>query len=217
MSHLHTVIVPGVGGSDADHWQSWLQNHLSDTSRVEQQNWHLPVLNVWVDQFYQHIRELNRPVQVVAHSFGCLTAIAALSQYPVLQRWVKSVLLVAPANPQRFSAQGFAASSNDLSAQPRLVNAEQDLGHLFKQFSLNVAGLMVLSENDPWINFEDAVHYADLWNVPYINEGLAGHINVASGHGKWSKVLRYLDSIDHHQCQMSAHFFETHHHFRFAL
>jgi predicted alpha/beta hydrolase family esterase len=25
---IHTVIVPGVGGSEAQHWQSWLQQQL---------------------------------------------------------------------------------------------------------------------------------------------------------------------------------------------
>lgn len=26
---IHTVIVPGVGGSEAQHWQSWLQQLVS--------------------------------------------------------------------------------------------------------------------------------------------------------------------------------------------
>lgn len=33
---IHTVIVPGVGGSEHQHWQSWLQRKLVSSSRVEQ-------------------------------------------------------------------------------------------------------------------------------------------------------------------------------------
>ena len=32
----HSVIVPGVGGSEHQHWQSWLQRQLVSSSRVEQ-------------------------------------------------------------------------------------------------------------------------------------------------------------------------------------
>ncbi len=35
---IHTVIVPGVGGSEHDHWQSWLQRQLKSCSRVQQQD-----------------------------------------------------------------------------------------------------------------------------------------------------------------------------------
>ena len=36
---IHTVIVPGVGGSEAQqHWQSWLQQHLCLAFRVQRGN-----------------------------------------------------------------------------------------------------------------------------------------------------------------------------------
>ncbi|OUY07700.1 RBBP9/YdeN family alpha/beta hydrolase [Acinetobacter populi] len=204
MNHLHTVIVPGVGGSDQDHWQSWLQRHLSDSSRVEQQDWNLPILNQWVDQFYQHVRQLNRPVRIVAHSFGCLTTIAALNQYPNLSRWVHSILLVAPANPARFSQHGFA-------------NSDEQLGPLFQNFSINVPSLMIISENDPWLSYSEATEYSKLWNIPYINQGLAGHINVASGYGKWPELLHYIDNISMCSHKVNTDYFATHQHFHFAV
>ena len=43
MSKIHTVIVPGVAGSEAEHWQSWLQQQLTLCSRVQQRDWHHPV------------------------------------------------------------------------------------------------------------------------------------------------------------------------------
>ena len=38
---VHSIIVPGVGGSEAKHWQSWLQQQLVSSSRVQQKHWDL--------------------------------------------------------------------------------------------------------------------------------------------------------------------------------
>lgn len=62
----HTVIVPGVGGSEQHHWQSWLQRQLSSCSRVEQNDWNLPVLSDWVSHLISHVQQLEQPVQIVA-------------------------------------------------------------------------------------------------------------------------------------------------------
>lgn len=204
MKNLHTVIVPGVGGSDASHWQTWLQDYLDDSSRVVQQDWNHPVLDQWVDRFYQHIRKINRPVQIVAHSFGCLTTIAALNQYPILRRWVHSILLVAPANPVRFSTHGFATP-------------QENLANTFKQFAIYVPALMVVSENDPWLNYATALEYAKIWDIPHVNQGYAGHINVASGYGKWTQVLSYMENIHDQNRLIAEDYFLSHQHFRFAV
>ena len=62
----HTVIVPGVGGSEAQHWQSWLQQKLMSSSRVQQKHWDRPVLQEWVDQFVKTVSSVNEPVQIDA-------------------------------------------------------------------------------------------------------------------------------------------------------
>ncbi|MDO4222983.1 MAG: alpha/beta hydrolase, partial [Acinetobacter sp.] len=76
-SNLHSVIVPGVGGSEAEHWQSWLQQVLPDTSRVQQQ-WQQPILPIWAENWKNHVQAIQRPMQIIAHSFGCLTTLYAL-------------------------------------------------------------------------------------------------------------------------------------------
>lgn len=83
---IHTVIVPGVGGSEHDHWQSWLQRQLKSCSRVQQQDWNKPVLHTWVEQFVKTVQAIQEPIQIVAHSFGCLTTVAALAQHPELNQ-----------------------------------------------------------------------------------------------------------------------------------
>ncbi len=182
MSFKHTVIVPGVGGSDAQHWQTWLEVQLPNSSRVEQQNWHLPILSTWVANLVTHIKSIPQPIQIIAHSFGCLTTIAALNQYPELKKQIHSVLLVAPANPARFSQHGFALEHENLSS-------------LFRHYQIDMPALMVVSENDPWLGYDHATDYAAHWNIPYISQGMAGHINVASGFGPWPQVLDYIQQL----------------------
>ncbi|KAA8735628.1 alpha/beta hydrolase [Acinetobacter qingfengensis] len=192
MQKLHTVIVPGVGGSEKRHWQSWLQSQLLYSSRVEQQHWNDPILSRWVKQFVQHIQNIAAPIQIVAHSFGCLTTIAALHQHPELNQKITGILLVAPANPRRFSTTGFAQDSG------------QDFANQFIAMHLDIPSLLIYSENDPWHDVKSTLHYAKAWGSHCISQGTAGHINVASGFGVWPQVFDYLKQLEYLQKKFQA-------------
>ncbi|WP_291368802.1 MULTISPECIES: alpha/beta hydrolase [unclassified Acinetobacter] len=179
---IHTVIVPGVGGSEAAHWQSWLQRQLMSCSRVQQQDWNTPVLQKWIAEFVNTVAPIQGNIQIVAHSFGCLTTVAALAQHPELNQKIKNLILVAPANPARFGEAGFARDS------------QQDYQHYFHQLKILVPTSLLISENDPWLNFEDALQLAQAWKLNPINLGQVGHINVASGFGPFPEIYDYLIS-----------------------
>lgn len=177
---IHTIIVPGVGGSDSDHWQSWLQRQLMSCSRVSQADWNRPILKDWVANLVARLHAAPDQVQIVAHSFGCLTSLAALAQHPALALKVKKLLLVAPANPSRFGENGFVQQSSDSYAA------------YFQQLRPQVQRQMIISENDPWLAFDDANQLAHAWQMPTRNLGQAGHINVASGFGPFPEILPHL-------------------------
>ncbi|MBJ9986873.1 alpha/beta hydrolase [Acinetobacter sp. S40] len=177
---VHTVIVPGVGGSEYQHWQSWLQRELISCSRVQQKDWNHPVLNEWVEQFQQTLSSIDQPIQVVAHSFGCLTSVAALAKYPNLRQKVKHLTLVAPANPARFGEAGFAR------------NSLHDYADYFHQLRIDVPTQLIISENDPWLHFDDAMRLAQAWQIKPVNLGQVGHINVASGFGPFPEIFDYI-------------------------
>ena len=198
----HTVIVPGVGGSEYDHWQSWLQRQMRHCSRVEQVQWQHPVLDVWVKQFLDTLHGIEDDLQIVAHSFGCLTSIAALAQHPQLHAKIKNLLLVAPANPKRFGPHGFAQD-------------EQNYWQQFTQFKINVPCQMLISENDPWLSFEDAQQLAQHWRLRAINLGPVGHINVASGFGPFPDIYNFLISENEMQHIKIAD--DDKHLFKFAI
>lgn len=179
---IDTVIVPGVAGSEAHHWQSWLETQLMSCCRVQQNDWNHPVLHEWIEQFVHTVAPIEGAVQIVAHSFGCLTTMAALHLHPELNRNIKNVVLVAPANPIRFGDNGFARDSQNNYAE------------FFQQIRPQVPTSMLISENDPWLAFTDAKQLAHAWQIEPINLGAVGHINVASGFGPFPQIFDYLIS-----------------------
>ena len=178
----HTIIVPGVGGSEQAHWQSWLQSQLMSCSRVQQKDWNHPVLHDWVAQFVKTVSPIQDDLQIIAHSFGCLTTVAALALHPELNRKIKNLVLVAPANPARFGEHGFAH------------NSTTNYQAFFHQLNIRVPTTMLISENDPWLAFEDAKQLANAWKLSAVNLGPVGHINVASGFGPFPEIFNYLIS-----------------------
>jgi len=152
------LIVPGRGNSEPGHWQSIIEAQLPAVHRVQQDDWASPSLATWSRAIDLAVRELDHPL-VVAHSFGCLaTAHAQIT----LGTPVGATLFVAPADPQRFDLPYW------LFAEP-----------------LAQPGIVIASDDDPWLSLKKAQMLAADWGVRCINLGPAGHINVASGHGQW--------------------------------
>lgn len=177
---IHTLIVPGVGGSEYNHWQSWLQHRLIRCSRVQQKDWNRPLLDTWVAEFVKTLQALPDEIQIVAHSFGCLTSVAALDRYPELNRKIRNLVLVAPANPARFGENGFSR------------DGQSDYRCYFQQIQPRVPATLLISENDPWLGFADAQILAEAWKIKPVNLGAVGHVNVASGFGPFPGIEPYL-------------------------
>lgn len=151
------LIVPGLGNSGPDHWQTQWQHELR-AQRVEQANWHEPDLEQWATAVETTLLGRPRPTVVIAHSFGCLASVLAAARQPAR---VQALFLAAPADPERFSGTA------KLRQQPP------------------VPTLLVASRNDPHMAFADAVIWAQYWHSRFIDAGAVGHINPASGHGRW--------------------------------
>ena len=153
------LIVAGRGDSGAGHWQTHVAESFAATHRVAQDDWQNPSLTAWSRAIDRAVRACERPPLVVAHSFGCLATAHAAHAYATP---IGATLYVAPADPRRF-----ALSFEDF-AQP-----------------VEHPALMLVSENDPWLAYEDAIALAAAWGIDEINLGTAGHVNIDSGHGKW--------------------------------
>jgi uncharacterized protein len=158
-----TLIVPGLDGSPAPHWQHWwattdpcaLMVNLSTPSR--------PAPAVWETELASMI--LHHPNCIlVGHSLGAVLVARILTKWPQLK--VRAALLVAPAE----------TAGNDR------------IGHFgpIPEAPLGVVSKVVASRNDPWMTFARASALAGSWKAELVDLGFAGHVNVDAGYGPWA-------------------------------
>jgi len=172
----HYLIVPGLGNSGPEHWQTYFQNSGNNFYRIEQQEWDAPECNNWISNVDQKVAEFDAStVVLIGHSLGCLTIAYWAKKY---NRKIKGALLVAPSDSEAsqytFPAKGFAPIPLD---------------------TLSFKTIVVASSNDVWVTLERAKYFADCWGSEFINIGDAGHINVASGHTNWDEGLSILKKL----------------------
>ncbi len=176
------LIVPGYQGSGPAHWQSWFERRLPAARRVGRIDWNAPVIANWVHEIRNEIACAAAPVWLIAHSFGCLAAVLAATSQP---ERVAGALLVAPADPERFSLFGLRSGQ---------VPAPSLSLYMTRQ-PLPFPSLLVASASDSWMRLNTAAYWADRWGCRFVNIGNAGHINVEAGFGPWPEGLELLASL----------------------
>jgi len=170
-SDCDIVIVPGYTNSGPDHWQSRWQRKLSTTRRVEQDDWHNPVRDAWVERLRETVRACRRPVVLVAHSLGVITVVQAAALLPPLV--VRGAFLVAPADVE----DPDVIPTMDPSFAPVSLDP------------LPFPSLLVASRTDPYCTYERAEDFAFAWGSALLDAGNAGHLNTDSGYGPWPEGL----------------------------
>jgi len=97
-SQTTTLLVPGLGGSGPQHWQSLWRQSRPGCSLVRQINWNLPDYQVWLTGLDAAIRACPAPPIVVAHSLGCALVAHWATQTTAAEDLVQGALMVAPAD-----------------------------------------------------------------------------------------------------------------------
>ena len=170
------LIVPGLGNSGPEHWQTFFENSSGNFKRIIQQEWDAPVCNDWVITIDKTVSGYDpATVILIGHSLGCTTIAHWANQY---KKKIKAALLVAPSDVE---AQGYTFPAKGFSPTPT--------------GKINFKTIVVASEDDPWVSLERAKHFADSWGSEFINIGKAGHINVDSGHKEWKQGLEILNRL----------------------
>lgn len=173
------IIIPGLGNSGEDHWQSYFEKRGDNFYRINQENWYTPHCDVWVDKVEEELKkfDLNDTI-LVAHSLGCLTVAHWVSKY---KHRVKGALLVAPADIDSL-VDNTTLPMTGFSPIPM-----QKLGF---------PTILAASENDPWSSIKRAQYFAESWGSTFINLGNAGHINGLSGYGNWDEGWQLLLNLN---------------------
>jgi uncharacterized protein len=188
------LIVPGFRGSDEAHWQSWLQMQIDGAQRLSGVDWDDPVLSVWAGKIRQHLQRSDNYQWIVAHSFGCLAAAIAVTDLP---QKVAGVIFVAPADPARFHLLGCRQMPGESSGyqptgSPLDTKESEGVWPVIPSQILGVEGVLIASENDPWLSLATAGVIAERWGLNLTNVGQAGHINTEGGYGPWPYIKELL-------------------------
>jgi uncharacterized protein len=166
VSDVDILIVPGLGNSGPEHWQSRWQAKLSTARRMAHPDWNRPSRALWVDALTEAVASASKPIVLVAHSIG-----------------VAAIAHAAPMLGSRI-AGAFLAGMSDWTQPQVLSGVAHDFAPLPRD-PLPFPSLLVASRNDPYCAFDVAGDHANAWGSLFLDCGEAGHINVQSGHGPW--------------------------------
>ena len=174
------MIVPGLGGSGANHWQTIWVARLPRCGRVVQRDWDRPDRELWLQALRRAIEAADAPVVLAAHSLGCALVAHAAARWPALiARAVRAALLVAPADVD--SPAHTPPETRGFAPMP--------------QARLPFAATVIASGDDPYVTFARARAFAAAWGADLVDAGAVGHINAASGLGDWPAGQRALQAL----------------------
>ena len=170
------IVVPGLGGSGPDHWQSrWLRDRPGAV-RVEQRDWDRPDRDEWVAELHDTVRRAREPVVLVAHSLGCHTV---AHWAPRADGRVRAAVLVAPPDIAASAARGAPIGGfGPPAAAP-----------------LPFPAVLAASRTDPWADLDVCRALAEQWGARFVDLGDAGHVNVDAGFGPWPRGAELLRDL----------------------
>lgn len=171
------LIMPGLGDSGENHWQSFWLKKFNNSVKLIQDDWDEPKLDHWVEKLNNTILKLDCPIILVAHSLAVSLILQWASRYNNSN--VKGALLVAPA---------------DVDSPAHTPDAVRGFG-LMPISRLPFPSIVVASDNDPFVSINRAKNFAEHWGSDFINVGSKGHINSESKLESWEDGQMILQRL----------------------
>jgi predicted alpha/beta hydrolase family esterase len=171
------LIIPGLGGSGPEHWQTRWEALYPRHVRVEQRDWDRPRREAWLAALDAALAAAEKPVVLAAHSLGCVLVAHAASRPSA--DGVAAALLVAPA---------------DVDSPARTPPETRDFAPLPLR-PLPFPATVVASQDDPYVTLERAQAFAEAWGATFVDAGRRGHLNAASGLGDWPEGHSHLEAL----------------------
>jgi uncharacterized protein len=178
------LIVPGLRGHVADHWQTILEQRLPKVRSVAPLESEKLSRAARVAALEGALAQIDGPVILVAHSAGVMITAHWAQQH---RRRIDGALLAAPADLETPMPAGYPAQE-DLRAHGWLP---------LPKAPLPFHSILVGSDNDPLCSAQHAAAFAEAWGSFYVNAGEVGHLNPASGYGPWDDAEKYIAELAH--------------------
>lgn len=179
------LVLPGVGGSGPDHWQTVWEQAFPDFQRVQQADWDKPVYAEWSARLTQAVARSARPVVLVAHSLGTSLVMRWAFDEPAAAKKVAGAFLVAPTDRDRVEGAPHSPA--------------RGFGHMILE-RLPFPSAVVASRDDDRVSFQRAQAFARAWGATLIDAGNLGHMGSAARLGVWPSGLiwfgQFLASLE---------------------
>ena len=169
------LVLPGIGNSGPDHWQTLWEAGNRSMKRVNARDWNRVTCSEWVRALEAAVSVSGAQAVLVAHSLGCLQVAhwASNTSLPI-----HGALLVAVPDP---SGPSFPAEASGFDPIP------------LKRFAF--PSIVVASSNDPYADIDHARRCAKAWGSRIAEIGNAGHINASSNLGDWAQGRALLEEL----------------------
>ncbi len=169
------LILPGIGNSGPEHWQSLWERSNPSFVRVQQRDWDSPVCHEWLEVLEETVARVGANAVLVAHSLSCVLVAHWAAKTNL---GIQGALLVALPDPE---GPNFPKEAIGFSPLPR------------KPFAF--PSILVASTNDPYASVEFAKSAASAWGSRLVTIGPVGHINAESGLGEWEEGFSLLQQL----------------------
>ena len=170
------LILPGLGDSGPDHWQSYWLKKFPNAVKLIQEDWNNPELSDWLINLEKTLQKIESPVVLIAHSLAVSLVLHWDEKHKNSDQKVVAALLVAPA---------------DVDSEEHTPDAIRNFAPM-PLHNLSFPARVVASENDPFISVKRARCFATCWNADLVNIGKRGHINSESDLRYWEEGQEIL-------------------------
>ena len=159
------IMLPGLGGSGDDHWQTLWEQQDPRMRRFQPSSWDQPILTDWIAALDREIAHSKTPPILIAHSLAC-QLIAHWT--PLQKKQILGAFVVALPDP---IGEVYLAEAASFANPPRQ--------------RLPFPSMLVTSTDDPYGPYNYSRDSAEIWGSTFVDVGPLGHINSASGLGDW--------------------------------
>ena len=186
MNDTTVLIVPGLRDAVAEHWQTLLEARLRAGGRAVAS---VPPMGRVELDCASKVAAIERvaqavagPIVIVAHSGGCIMVAHWARQ---TKRAVHGALLAAPPEFDRPMPEG----------DPTLEQLRASGWLPVPRGRLPFPSIVGASRNDPLASFDGVAELARAWGSRLVNLGEVGHLNPASGYGKWPQAEAFIEQL----------------------
>jgi predicted alpha/beta hydrolase family esterase len=171
------LVLPGLGNSGVDHWQSYWCLAFRNATRVLQDDWDNPKLDAWLGNLDAAVARGTRPAVLICHSLSCSLA----AHWAARQQTGRVVA-------------AFLAAPSDVESPDHTPDSVRNFAPI-PRAPFPVPALVVASTDDPYVTLARAQDFAASWRADFCRAGELGHINSASRLGFWPQGLLILGQL----------------------